>query len=315
MKSVNLSEALFFPGHAPRRRKRPSQELPMAEAVALSGPEREHALATRKALVVVESEGTVFDSLAVRHRNAYLPAFVSCFAFGAEYEECASLWINAALNSRLRGQDPLVILLYSLRKLEKSHPSARRMAVTGSLENLISKRHIPLLSLAESPEGSPERLILDWLSMASSLLDVEIDAPCFPQAKQFFSLLRDAAPNVQVLAHSSVDEALALHEWEMAGLGDAFLRLAGRERGDFSSYLRQAMENGFDSVPLLVVGSTLRSWQAAQAVCARFYPILPGKEDASWEFLAEEYFPSFIRGEAGLLKRDVGEFMQMIRED
>jgi hypothetical protein len=312
---VNLSEALLFPGRAPRRRKRPSNDIQAAEAVSLSGQEREQALATRKALIVVESEGTVFDSLAARHRRAYLPAFVSCFSFGAGLEECATLWINAALNSRLRGQDPLVILLYSLRRLEKIHPSPRRLAAAVCLENLIAQRHIPLLSLAESPDGSSERLILDWLSMASSLLEDEGEAPCYPQAKLFFSLLRDAAPNVQVLAHSSVDEALALHEWEMAGLGDAFLRLAGRERGDFSSYLRQAIENGFDSVPLLVIGSTLKSWQAAQAVCARFYPILPGKEDDSWEFLSKEYFPSFIRGEAGLLKRDVGDFMRMIFED
>lgn len=315
MRSVNLSEALSFPGRAPRRRKRPSADIQAAEAVPLSGQEKERALATRKALVVVESEGTVFDSLASRHRKAYLPAFVSCFSFGAGYEECAELWTDAAINSRLRGQDPLVILLNSLRRLEKNHPSTRRLATAACLENLIAKRHIPLLSLAESPDGSPERLILDWLSMASSLLEEGSDAPCFPQAKLFFSLLRDAAPNVQVLAHSSVDEALALHEWEMAGLGDAFLRLAGRERGDFSSYLRQAMENGFDSVPLLVIGSTLKSWQAAQAVCARYYPILPGKEDESWDFLSREYFPSFIRGEAGLLRRDVGDFMRMIFKD
>jgi len=108
---------------------------------------------------------------------------------------------------------------------------------------------------------------------------------------------------------------VALNQWEMAGLGDCFLRIAGAERGDFAGYLRTALKNGYDSDPILVVGTTSIAWQAAQAVGARFYPVMPEKEEESWTYLENGFFPAFMRGEASLVERDSRDFMRMMLED
>ena len=93
---------------------------------------------------------------------------------------------------------------------------------------------------------------------------------------------------------------MALNAWEMAGLGGCFLRIAGSERGDFASYLRSALKNGYETCPMLIIGTTGKAWQAAQSVGSRFYPIMPENEEESWRLFSEEYFPAFLHGESSL---------------
>ena len=99
------------------------------------------------------------------------------------------------------------------------------------------------------------------------------------------------------------------------GIGESFLRIAGAERGDFAAYLRTALKNGYDADPILVIGTTGMAWQAAQSVGARFFPILPGAEEQSWQNLSEVFFPAFMRGESAFIDRDSRSFMRMMLED
>lgn len=272
-------------------------------------------LGSRKALLVIESEGTVFDSLALRHEKAYLPAFVGCFSLGLDPAKAALLWRKLSLFSRLRGQEPLVILQAALRILNRNYPSVRRTAVLRALESFLSSPGSDPLALAEAGEAAPERLLLDWLSMAEALMEEEGYAPCFHEAQNFLKNLNLCAPGVDLLVHSSFSESLALNEWEMAGLGGSFMRIAGAERGGFASYLRSALKNGYEAVPILIIGTSGKAWQAAQSVGARFYPIMPDTEEEGWRHLAQEYFPAFLRGEGYLQGTGANFFMSMMIED
>ena len=272
-------------------------------------------LLAKRVLLVIESEGAVFDSLARKHEKAYLPAFAGCFSWGSDPAVCASLWHRLALRSRMRGQEPLRILLSALRILNRSSPSVRRTAVIRVLDTYLATPSPDPLSLAASPKGSPERLILDWISMSDSLLEEDGYAPRFGSAALFLKTVKSVAPGAEILVHSSCPEAIALNQWEMAGLGDCFLRIAGSERGDFAAYLRTALKSGYDKEPILVIGTTGLAWQAAQSVGARFYPIMPEAEEECWKYLLEDYLPAFMRGESFMAKRDLRDFMRMMLED
>ncbi|NLX45524.1 MAG: hypothetical protein GXY71_06390 [Treponema sp.] len=269
----------------------------------------------KKILLIIESEGAVFDSLSLMHQRAYIPAFSGCFSQGADPTYASMLWRRLALFSRLRGQEPLVILQAALRILNRSYPSVRRIAVLRCLESFLGASGKDRGLLAESEEGSPERLLLDWMTMAETLMEEEGYAPCFENAKSFLTGLSLSASGVEVLVHSVLPENQALNEWEMAELGSSFSRIAGSERGDFASYLRSALKNGFEASPILVVGTTGRAWQAAQSVGSRFYPIVPDAEEESWRFFSEQYFPAFLRGETYRLSQDGNPFMSMMVED
>lgn len=273
------------------------------------------ALGAKKILLIIESEGVVFDSLSLMHQKAYIPAFSGCFSQGADPSFASMLWRRLALFSRLRGQDPLVILQAALRILNRSYPSMRRSAVLRTLESFLGSSGKDRSLLAEAQEGSPERLLLDWMSMAEALMEEEGYAPCFENAKAFLKGLTLSAPGAELLVHSILPESLALNEWEMAELGGYFLRIAGSERGDFASYLRSALKNGYETSPMLVIGTTGQAWQAAQSVGSRFYPIIPDEEEESWRFFSEQYFPAFLRGETYRLNQDRNPFMSMMVDD
>ena len=272
-------------------------------------------LLAKRVLVVIESEGAVFDSLTRKHEKAYLPAFAGCFSWGSDPAVCSGLWHRLALRSRMRGQDPLLILLHALRLLNRGSPSVRRAAVIRALESYLAAPKLDPLYLASFSKGSPERLILDWIAMSDSLLEEEGYAPRFVSAAQFLHSVTSTAPGAEILVHSSCPEAIALNQWEMAGLGNCFLRIAGSERGDFAAYLRTALKSGYDREPILVVGTTGSAWQAAQSVDARFYPIMPEMEEECWTYLLETYLPAFMKGESFLAKRDSSDFLRMMLED
>jgi hypothetical protein len=272
-------------------------------------------LLAKRVLIVIESEGAVFDSLARKHEKAYLPAFAGCFSWGSDPAVCSSLWHRLALRSRMRGQEPLRILLSALRLLNRGSPSVRRAAVIRVLDTYLAAPKPEPLRLASSPKGSPERLILDWIAMSDSLLEEDGYAPRFGSAALFLTTVKSIAPGAEILVHSSCPEAIALNQWEMAGLGDCFLRIAGSERGDFAAYLRTALKSGYDKGPILVIGTTGSAWQAAQSVGARFYPIMPEAEEECWKYLLETYLPAFMKGESFLVKRDSRDFMRMMLED
>lgn len=268
-----------------------------------------------RSLLVIESEGCVFDTLREQHEKAYLPAFVACFSWGADRAFCTELWRKLALDSKYRGQNPSTILLGALRILNRRSPSIRRSAVVRALDHYLGLPTPDPFILAGHPAGSPERLILDWMTMSDRVLEEDSPNRCFDEAQEFLLSFKARAPKSELLVYGSHSEAVTLRRWESAGLGGCFLRLAGSERGEFSAYLRAALKNGYDGCPILVVGTSVMAWQAAQTVGARFYPILQDAENESWKFLAEEFFPAFLEGRASLVDRDVRSFVRMIMDE
>jgi hypothetical protein len=275
---------------------------------------RVSSLFSKQVLVVVESEGSVFDTLRSRHEHAYLPAFAGLFSWGADIRVCSEIWRAVALSSRMRGENPLFVLSSALRLLNSYSPSILRSAVIKVLESsTIKGGEKALFSLNE--KSNAERLVIDWLAMAEGLMEDMGNPAHFAIAEDFLKNVKHMAPNANVLVYSTLPEANALNEWEMAGLGDCFLRIAGAERGDLSEYMRVALAAGFDTMPILMIGSTRYSWLAAQSAGARFFPIMPGREEESWKILAERFFPAFLRGDSFSAAIDTSDFIRTICTD
>lgn len=316
MRSTNLLENLVSAGAKNRKRSRASQirVREKSDTASLTHDEGD-SLFRKKVLIIVESEGAVFDSLSMYCEHAYVPAFTACFAMGQDPLLCGHIWRTVELTSRLRGSSPFVILAASLRLLNKKYPSVRRAAIIKTLDAFLASDEKNLIALADSPVGSPGRLIADWYSMTRGAIEREPLVPHFARAQSFLEFLPEAAPSADVLVHSTMPEFSALGQWEMAGMGSLFRKIAGKERGSILEYLRMVVSNGFDKIPILAIGTTRESWLAAQSVGARFYPIIPLREEESWTFLAEVFFPAFMKGTASLVPSDSYEFIQMMTQD
>ncbi len=232
-------------------------------------------------LVVVESEGAVFDIPGIRVEHSYIPAFIEHFGYSADPGVCAEIWRFVALRSRLRGLGAFRCLAASLRLANRRcAPSVRRAVVAGTLEAWLSSAGDHALRSELTFRTDPVlRPAWEWYRTAESLIGLLPPPSAFPSAVEILSRL---ARRSTILAVSAETEATALSMWSSAGLGSLCSRVAGRERGDMALYLSRACAGGYGSVPITVIGSNHSSLSAARSVEARFLPILPGRENECW---------------------------------
>jgi len=85
-------------------------------------------------------------------------------------------------------------------------------------------------------------------------------------------------------------------EWTEHGLFDHLSALAGQEVGNKTAQIRQAIAGRYEKAKVLMIGDALGDLESAQANDVLFFPILPGKEDESWQQFHDEAFAKFLDG-------------------
>ncbi|HEY9054287.1 MAG TPA: hypothetical protein VIO60_05655 [Rectinemataceae bacterium] len=272
------------------------------------GPVQKPAL---RILLVLESEGAIFDSPEHEASSIHGPVFESLFSWGAEPGMCEATWREIATRSRWRGESPLAVLKASLARLNTLEPSLRWTAFIRYLEALPRDR-----STLSTGSSEAEALYSEWLRRCECREEEAGTPPLVQGARAFLEDLPSIAPEADVLVYSSKPESLALNRWEVAGLGSSFTRLAGSERGSFSEYLYSALEHGYSRRPILVVGTSVSAWKAAQRAQARFYPLVRSERDSSWEVawsvFRSKHLPEYLHGRDGCSAWPMGEFLAMV---
>ena len=160
--------------------------------------------------------------------------------------------------------------------------------------------------------NDPElRQVLDWSNAVNnSIARMVQGVPPFPGVEAILSGLQEQADVIVVSATPS--EALR-REWAEHRL-DGYVRvIAGQEVGSKSEMLEQAAGGRYEAGHVLMVGDAPGDWRAARSVGALFFPIVPGREEASWQQLQEEGLRRFFDGSfAGSYENTLLEAFQAI---
>ena len=80
--------------------------------------------------------------------------------------------------------------------------------------------------------------------------------------------------------------------------------IAGQELGTKAEHLTLATQGRYRTGRVLMIGDAPGDLKAARQVGARFFPINPGHEEASWETFCKEAFPRFLNGTYSLPYED-----------
>lgn len=287
----------------------------VSQPLDTGNPDQPLHLHDKQVVVIVESEGAVFDTNRYWHETAYLPSFIGCFGGNVDPGVAGEVWRTVALESSLRGEHPLVILLAALRVLNVLFPSMQRSVIIKTLEKYTLSENTldDLFKLDE--KHSVEMMIIDWFSMAEGLIQELGRMPHFSTAEEFLRSARYIAPRSEILVYSNLAEMSAMRVWQSAGLGECFYRIAGKERGRPGDYLRAALSAGLERSSMVMVGASAGMFRASQLAGIRFFPIAPGQEEESWRILTEQWFPAYLRGEAWKVDMQAEAFYeQMCRE-
>ena len=145
--------------------------------------------------------------------------------------------------------------------------------------------------LREHPSHELETA-LAWTEGVNQFVEDIVDnIPAFPFTHQSLEAVQSHADLLVVSATPT--EALE-REWSRIGLAKYMRIMAGQEYGTKQDHLQQAAHNKYPANHILMIGDALGDLAAARSINALFYPIVPGKEDQSWERFFLEAHKLFI---------------------
>lgn len=253
----------------------------------------------RDFLVGIDSDGCVFDTMELKHKECFIPAFVRHYGLQgvSKYAREAAEFVN--LYSKSRGVNRFPGLVEQLDWLRRRPEVQARGIEVPSPEGL--RRWIeqepklgnPALQRAVDNSHHPDlEQALAWsLDVNRAISEMVSGVPPFPYVRECLERLVDETDLLVV----SATPTEALHaEWEEHNIAPLVRAIFGQEHGSKKEVLQVASK--YPAGNVLMVGDAPGDMKAAQANGCLFFPINPGREEASWQRLYEEGIERFLDG-------------------
>jgi phosphoglycolate phosphatase-like HAD superfamily hydrolase len=252
--------------------------------------------------VGIDSDGCVFDSMEVKHKECFIPRFIEFYHLAGVAKFARESWEFANLYSKDRGVNRFPGLIKSLDLLAQRPEVKSRgftippLPATRAWLARESKLSNPMLKKEVETTADPElKHLLEW----SEAVNVSVDAmihnlPPFPFVRECLEMLQDKA---DIMVVSATPLKSLLKEWQEHGIDGLVGVIAGQEQGSKVEHLQLAAgPDRYARDHVLMVGDAPGDRKAAESAGVLFYPINPGHEDQSWERLYKEALPRFFAG-------------------
>lgn len=274
----------------------------------------------QKFFIGIDSDGCVFDTMEIKHKECFIPNNIKYWNLQAisKYAREAAEFVN--LYSKWRGINrfPALVMGFDLLR-EWDEVKKREISIPGvpELRKFIdSGRPLSNPSFKEyiAEVGSSEELetALAWSEAVNRTVDEMVhDMPPFPYVRESLEKLNGTADMMVV---SATPTGALKKEWSENRIDSHVRVIAGQEMGSKKEHLQLAANGKYEPEHILMIGDAPGDMKAARANNALFYPVMPGKEDASWQRFHDEAIDRFIRGEyAGKYEETlIGEFLNSL---
>lgn len=253
-------------------------------------------------IICFDSDGCVFDTMELKHKECFCPAFIKHMGLQAVSKYARETWDFVNLYSKMRGCNRFMGIKNTFDLLQTRpvfQDRGVRLPDCRAFENWLAhetKLGNPALEahMAKSGETSLQRF-LDWSNEVNQRVEEMVHGVGpFPGVQETLVAAHGKA-DIMVVSQASL-EALT-REWQEHGL-DAYVQIiAGQEHGTKAEHIRYATEGkAYGKERVLMVGDAPGDLAAAHAIDALFYPILAGKEEESWANFVEEGLGRFFDG-------------------
>jgi phosphoglycolate phosphatase-like HAD superfamily hydrolase len=253
------------------------------------------------ALVALDSDGCVLDTMEAKQRLCFHGEIARQWGLEEIEPDVRRVGEYVNLYSKWRGQHrfPALLQIFDLLPtLESITSSGLPLPDTRSLRKYVESG-VPLshetLEAACERTGDPALYrVLAWSRTVNQkvegIADLILPFEGVPETLDGMHRCAD------LMVVTQTPTAAVAREWKAHGL-DRFVRfMAGPEFGSKAQSLRAAGSGRYPPGRLLMVGDAPGDLQAARAVGAHFFPIVPGQEAQSWRRLRDEAFDLFIAG-------------------
>ena len=261
----------------------------------------------------IDSDGCVFDSMEIKQKECFCPAFIKHFQMQAASKYAREVWEFVNLYSRNRGCNRFLAVQQALKLIGEWQVFADRdmkVANIPALDAWIkeeSKLGNPALVAKVNASGDESlKKVLAWSKEVNVRIeDMVYGVPPFPWVRQCLEKIRTQA-DVIVVSQTPV-EALE-REWKEHKIEHFVNFIAGQEAGTKTEHITFAAGGRYAPEKILMIGDAHGDLKAAKGNRALFFPIVPGREELSWKRFLEEgadnFFPGTFAGayQDGLIK-------------
>lgn len=252
--------------------------------------------------VALDSDGCIVDTMAAKQHGFLQPLMVKTLALSPEearvYLACAD-YVN--LYSVTRGISRFKAILLNFETYNQ-HPEVIQAdwprIPTADLKAFVESG-LPLGNpaltqwLAEHPSPFLEK-ILAWSHAVNN--EIVTSGATFPAYEGARKALKRMYKRSETGIVSQSPEAVLREDWGRQGLLDYVQHIAGQEVGLKVAQLTALTDGRFERSNVLMVGDAPGDLEAARGFGCRFFPILPGREEASWEHFNACIYDAFVSG-------------------
>lgn len=251
-----------------------------------------------KFLVGIDSDGCVFDSMELKHKECFIPNFIRCYELQgvSKYAREAAEFVN--LYSKSRGVNRFVALaeqLDWLRRRPEVKSRGQHVPPAVGLARWVAREKKlghPTLENAIAETGDPDlQQALDWsLAVNRAIAEMVRGLPPFPGVRECLARLGE---NADMIVCSQTPQAALETEWQEHDIAPYAQAICGQEIGSKQQVLRQAADH-YSQPRRLMIGDAPGDLNAAIANDCLFFPINPGCEETSWRRLLDEGINRFF---------------------
>lgn len=255
---------------------------------------------TKDFFVGIDSDGCIFDSMEIKHKECFAPMFIKHFDLQAVSKYAREVWEFVNLYSKTRGANRFPALVRSLNFLrERPQVKARnlRVADTRALNEWIA-RETKLGNATLNAEVENGNKGLEQVKRWSDAVNAQIEdivkgVPPFPLVRE---CLEKINPKADAMCISQTPAEALKREWAEHGLDGFVKMIAGQEMGTKTEHIKFAAVGKYAPAKILMIGDAPGDFNAAKKNGALFFPINPGNEEMSWERLFNEALGRFFAG-------------------
>lgn len=247
----------------------------------------------------IDSDGCVFDSMEVKQKEFFIPNALKYFDLFAISKLLRETWEFVNLYSVHRGGNrfPAIIKVFDLL--------AERDEITGigyklpdlsSLKEWVSREtklgNAALRKYYEDKNDKSLEVVVKWSEAVNREISEWLhDIPPFYHAKKSIEKISSFA-DIIVVSQTPLDALES--EWMENDLKKYVRLIAGQEHGTKSEHIALSAKRKYPDNKILLIGDAFGDLNAAKSNGVLFYPVIPGKEDKSWEKLLNEGLEKFV---------------------
>ncbi|MGH4140059.1 HAD family hydrolase [Clostridium sp.] len=252
-------------------------------------------------LVCVDSDGCAVNTMEYKHKEIFGPKMIKIWKLESIEEDVMQVWNYVNLYSKWRGINRFLALVKVFELLKDKKTKLNKQFQLPDIKSLCewtkkSDKLSNVLLEARIEEGSDvtlEKAIIWSKSVNEAIAKSEVDCLPFESVRKS---LEKAQKYADIAVISSANAQALKKEWNEYGIASFVKVLAGQEMGSKTSCIGYIKNKKYDNSQVLMVGDAPGDLKAAKDNGILYYPIIPGKEEMSWQKFYNEAFDKFLNG-------------------